>query len=119
MTPGYSMTLQALFPGSNMPPGSASQQVTGISNDSRRIQGGDLFLACRGEHYDASQFIDAAVAQGAVAVACDDLMDLADPGVPVIAVANLARCQADLAARFYRQPSQALQMIGKIGREHV
>ncbi len=115
MTPGYSMTLQALFPGSNMPPGSASQQVTGISNDSRRIQGGDLFLACRGEHYDASQFIDAAVAQGAVAVACDDLMDLADPGVPVIAVANLARCQADLAARFYRQPSQALQMIGITG----
>jgi len=92
MTCRYSMTLQALFPDRKMPPASASQVVTGISNDSRRIQGGDLFLACRGEHHDASQFIEAAVAQGAAAVVCESSSGVADPGVPMLVIAELAQC---------------------------
>ena len=115
MTCRYSMTLQALFPDRKMPPASAAQVVTGISNDSRRIQGGDLFLACRGEHHDASQFIEAAVAQGAAAVVCESSSGVADPGVPMLVIAELAQCQAELAGRFYQQPSQALQMIGITG----
>ncbi|MFT6916086.1 MAG: UDP-N-acetylmuramoyl-L-alanyl-D-glutamate--2,6-diaminopimelate ligase [Motiliproteus sp.] len=134
MTPDYTMTLQALFPNSNLPPGSALQQVTGISNDSRRIQGGDLFLACPGgsqgpNNQDGGRYIEAAIASGAVAIACEEGSGTgfgSDPcsskesgaralTVPVIEVKDIARRQAELASRFYRQPSQALQMIGITG----
>ncbi|MEH6824224.1 MAG: UDP-N-acetylmuramoyl-L-alanyl-D-glutamate--2,6-diaminopimelate ligase [Motiliproteus sp.] len=119
MTRGYTMTLQALLQGAAMAPETARLQVTGISNDSRRIQGGDLFLACRGEHHDGRGFISAAVAQGAVAVVCETDAAIADPGVslgvPLIELENLAQRQAELAGRFYLQPSDSLQMIGITG----
>ncbi|MEH6469762.1 MAG: UDP-N-acetylmuramoyl-L-alanyl-D-glutamate--2,6-diaminopimelate ligase [Halopseudomonas sp.] len=115
MSAAYQMTLQTLLPASNMPPGIAAQTITGISNDSRRIQGGDLFLACRGEHHDGTRCIDSAVAQGAVAVVCENGSGIADPGVPLIELAGLNQCQAQLASRFYQQPSLSMQMIGITG----
>ena len=119
MNSGYVMTLQALFPDSQLPPHQAALQVTGLSNDSRRIQGGDLFMACPGVDHDGVQFISAAVAQGAVAVVCEDsagIDGLIDGlGVPLIELKNLSDCQAELASRFYRQPSQSQQIIGITG----
>ncbi|MGB5445839.1 MAG: UDP-N-acetylmuramoyl-tripeptide--D-alanyl-D-alanine ligase [Psychromonas sp.] len=48
-----------------------SQQETVINNistDTRKIQSGDLFIALRGEHYDAHQFLDLAAQQGCAAL---------------------------------------------------
>ncbi len=117
MTHAYQMTLQALLPELQLPPGKAQQQITGISNDSRRIQGGDLFLACRGEHYDGARFITDAVARGAVAVLCETAVEADErlTNVVVVEVPDLAARQAELACRFYRQPSRAMQMIGITG----
>lgn len=42
-----------------------------VENDSRRIEVGDIFLACRGEFHDGRSFIEAALARGARAVIWD------------------------------------------------
>lgn len=43
-----------------------------VENDSRRVTKGCVFLACRGEYVDARDFIEAAIAAGAVGVIWDD-----------------------------------------------
>ncbi|HEV2697023.1 MAG TPA: Mur ligase domain-containing protein, partial [Terriglobales bacterium] len=50
---------------------SGNAPVTGVEYDSRRVKPGDVFVAIRGEASDGNQFIDRAVASGAVAVLTD------------------------------------------------
>ena len=56
--------------------GARAERVDGISvdrvhSDTRTLQAGDLFVALRGERFDAHQFIAQAAAQGASAVLCE------------------------------------------------
>lgn len=48
-----------------------SAEVTGVAYDSRRVRSGDVFVAMRGGTVDGNRYIDAAIAQGAVAVITD------------------------------------------------
>ena len=50
--------------------GDARVVVDRVHTDTRTLRAGDLFVALRGEKFDANQFIDQAKAQGAVAVLC-------------------------------------------------
>lgn len=45
--------------------------IANVSSDSRSIGAGDLYVALRGEKFDGHDFIDAAIAGGAVAVVVD------------------------------------------------
>jgi UDP-N-acetylmuramoyl-tripeptide--D-alanyl-D-alanine ligase len=56
-----------------------------INTDTRSIQSGDLFVALKGEHFDAHDFADQAVAAGAVALVVDRALALE---VPQLIVAN-------------------------------
>ncbi len=40
--------------------------ISGISTDSRDVKEGDLFLGIKGEHFDGSNFVNQAIADGAV-----------------------------------------------------
>ena len=51
--------------------GAGDVSVLRVHTDSRSLQAGDLFVALRGERFDANQFIAQAAAQGAVAVLCE------------------------------------------------
>ncbi|MEN6586389.1 MAG: Mur ligase family protein, partial [Sulfuricella sp.] len=44
---------------------------TGVTSDSRAINSGDLFVALRGERFDAHDFVVQAIAQGAAAALVD------------------------------------------------
>lgn len=44
------------------------QNVIGINTDSRQVEPGELFIALVGENFDGHDFIDRAIAQGAIAV---------------------------------------------------
>lgn len=48
-------------------PTQLAQTVRHISTDTRTIQAGDMFLALEGERFDGHQFVDQAVAAGAIA----------------------------------------------------
>src|SRR5476651_283010 len=84
--------------------GSLDRDITAISYDSRRVVEGALFVALPGEKADGTQFIDSAIDRGAAAVVSEK------PGLSTratgIQVANARHAMADLAAAFFRHPSQ-------------
>jgi len=91
--------------------------VRGIQIDSRKVSPGDLFLALPGERHDGRQFIEQAVASGAVAVVAEPPVGgyVDDIPVPLIEQAELQQEIGVIAARFYDEPSRALHMIGVTG----
>jgi UDP-N-acetylmuramoyl-L-alanyl-D-glutamate--2,6-diaminopimelate ligase len=70
-------------------------QVTGVSQDSREISRGDLFLAWKGVDHDAHDYVNPAVEAGAVAVVVEHL--LPDLGASQLQVSN-GRLAGALAA---------------------
>ena len=47
--------------------------VTGITQDSRNVEPGDILCCVRGESFDGHQFIGEAISRGAVAVLVDHI----------------------------------------------
>lgn len=91
--------------------------VTGIASDSRQVADGYLFLATQGMTSHGLDFIDKALASGAVAIAFDaasaDAPD--NVNVPVLAVDDLAAKLGEIANRFYGRPSERLKVMGVTG----
>ncbi len=75
----------ALLPGSTLV-GDARLRVLRVHSDSRTLQPGDLFVALRGERFDAHQFLAQARAAGAVAALAEH--GLAEAGLPGLQVAD-------------------------------
>ena len=72
-----------------------SCDVQGVSTDTRNICAGDLFIALRGEHFDAHDFVTQAVADGAVAVVVEHEVDV---DVPQLVVSNTRMALGNTAA---------------------
>ncbi len=93
--------------------GSLDRDITAICYDSRRVVEGSLFVALSGEKVDGTQFIDAAIDRGAAAIVSEK------PGLTTraasIQVGNARHALADLAATFFRNPSQKLKIAGVTG----
>ncbi len=96
------------------------RDLCAITLDSRRVQPGSLFMACKGMSFDGRLYVDQAVANGAAAIlveadevdwCCEQVKD----GVPILPVLNLHEQMAELAARFFAQPGKKLRMIGVTG----
>ena len=66
----------------------------GVSTDSRAVVPGNLFVALRGEHFDAHAFIDDVVARGAAAVVVEHMPTA---GVPALVVADTRLALGDIA----------------------
>jgi len=101
-------------------------QVSGLSLDSRQIEHGFLFLACRGEQQHGLVFAEAAIQRGASAIAYEKgfssqtdtseyLDGLSSIDIPLIAVDELAVKVGFIADRFYGRPSKALKVCGITG----
>lgn len=94
--------------------------VRGLSQDSRRVRPGDVFLAVRGERYDAREFIGGAIASGAVAILADSDDYLGSElrwmeAVPVISIQHLRQRIGELASHFFGSPSRQVPVIGVTG----
>lgn len=96
-------------------------RICDITEDSRTALPGSLFIARRGEKSDGRRFIKPAIDAGAVAILVDDpavqLPDL-HPGHHAVALLHTPDIQlasAQLAERFYGEPSSRLVMIGVTG----
>ena len=68
----------------NLP--SDDRPITRVSTDTRTVGSGDLFVALKGESFDAHDFVKDAVARGAAAVVVS--RPIADLGVPVVEVSD-------------------------------
>ncbi len=91
--------------------------LTGITCDSRAIEPGALFLACRGARRHGIDYAVAAEAAGAAAVAYDSSTALPPPGIgiPVLAVEHLGDELGEIANRYYGFPSHRLNVVGVTG----
>ena len=96
--------------------GSASAQITGIAEDSRRVTPGCLFVARTGTESNGLDFLGDAVAAGATAVLAPRGATVDPPhSVAVLATPDVAAVLGPLAERFWSSPSQALRLIGVTG----
>jgi UDP-N-acetylmuramoyl-L-alanyl-D-glutamate--2,6-diaminopimelate ligase len=96
-------------------PGSAADaEVTGVTHDSRRVRPGHVFVALKGLHADGAQFVQQAVAQGAVAVVTHTAPS-AGLHADVAIAADPRRALACLAAAFWGHPSREMRVVGITG----
>ena len=89
--------------------------VKGLDYDSRRIQPSWVFIAMRGESTDGNNYIDAAIASGAVAVVTDSAEQTPRDGVAWALVPHGRRALARLSANFYKRPAERLRITGITG----
>ncbi len=84
--------------------GDGARQFTRVHTDSRTVEPGDLFVALRGERFDAHDFIADVAARGAAAVLVERDIAAAAPGLPAIVAPDtrvaLGQLGAGWRARF-------------------
>ncbi len=94
--------------------GDGAVRIAGIANDSRQVEKGFLFIAITGSKQDGAQYIDQAMAKGAVAVISTTARALP---VPHVQVADARPVTARLAAAFYgRTPAHLFAITGTDGK---
>jgi len=98
-------------------PNDGEKLVTNLCFDSRRATQGSVYIAIRGEKSDGHLFVKQAAQSGAIAVVVD--RDYHEPiehlSTVVIRVENTRRALADLASRFYKNPSAEMTCVGVTG----
>lgn len=95
--------------------GTTDIEITGIALDSRKVTPGSLFVAIKGAISDGHLFIASALANGAIAVICEEMPDHMGDGITYIKVSNSSQSLGIIAANFYDNPSASLQLIGVTG----
>ncbi len=86
---------------------------SGVQCDSRRVRPGDIFAAVKGVKEDGTNYAEAAVAKGAVAVLSE--MPLRDGVKPVVLVKDVRRALAVMAAAVNGWPSREMKVYGITG----
>ena len=100
------------------------QVIIGVSQDSRNVQEGTLFMAVAGQSVHGMDYLSQAVTKGASAI-------LAEPGgawerarlaeaagrvnLPLFMVSGLKEKVGVIASRFFGYPGQALRVVGVTG----
>jgi UDP-N-acetylmuramoyl-L-alanyl-D-glutamate--2,6-diaminopimelate ligase len=95
--------------------GSTHVAIEHIASDSRRVKPFSLFIAVRGTVVDGHNFIDAAIASGAVAVVCEQLPEVKKPGITYVVVEHAAEALGYIAANFYDNPSEQIRIVAVTG----
>ncbi|MEY4085642.1 MAG: UDP-N-acetylmuramoyl-L-alanyl-D-glutamate--2,6-diaminopimelate ligase [Bacteroidota bacterium] len=95
--------------------GSTEIAIGKIDFDSRKIELNDVFVAIRGTISDGHDFIAKAIELGATAIVCDTLPETIAEGVTYIQVKDTNSALAIMAANYFDNPSQKLQLVGVTG----
>ncbi|MCH8857316.1 MAG: UDP-N-acetylmuramoyl-tripeptide--D-alanyl-D-alanine ligase [Proteobacteria bacterium] len=108
---------QALLPGSVLV-GDGATAFTRVHSDTRTLRAGDLFVALRGERFDAHDFLEQAADAGAVAAVAEP--GRLPPGLPGITVTDTGQALGALAAGWRAQFSLPLVAVtGSNGKTTV
>ncbi|MCQ8116214.1 UDP-N-acetylmuramoyl-L-alanyl-D-glutamate--2,6-diaminopimelate ligase [Methylomonas rosea] len=90
--------------------------ISGMCLDSRKIRAGDAFIALNGAVQHGIAHAEQAITNGATVVLYDPIGANVDKlKVPSLAITDLSQKLGDIAARFYGNPSQILNVIGVTG----
>jgi UDP-N-acetylmuramoyl-L-alanyl-D-glutamate--2,6-diaminopimelate ligase len=88
-------------------------EVRGVSEDSRLVEPGFVFVARGGTQTDGKKYIADAHIRGAIAVVCGEAV----PGSPLpqVVVKDIASAPSNLAHSFYENPTNKVQVLGVTG----
>ena len=89
--------------------------LTGITQDSRNVEPGDILCCVRGDSFDGHQFIGEAISRGAVAVLVDHIDESIDSSVAQIVVTDVREILGRVASAVFRHPASYLKMVGITG----
>ncbi|WP_430791410.1 UDP-N-acetylmuramoyl-L-alanyl-D-glutamate--2,6-diaminopimelate ligase [Virgibacillus flavescens] len=88
------------------------EPINDLKMDSREVNQGDLFICINGFTVDGHNFIDQAIANGAVAVITEKIVPIT---ISTIIVPDSLRALAMIAAHFYKYPTNKFPLIGITG----
>jgi len=86
-----------------------------ITEDSRKVSVGSLFICHVGLHLDGHDYIPAAVAQGVSAIVCSKLPKPLPDNVAFVKVTDTRAALARIATNFYGHPAETLCMLAVTG----
>ena len=109
------MTFLDVLHGAEVLAQQGNPSISGIEYDSRRVKPGSVFVAMRGESSDGNEFIDQAIAAGAVAIVTDSATENPRQGVSWAQVPHGRRALARLSENFYKRPAERLAITGITG----
>ena len=89
-------------------------EITGITNDSRKVRPGYLYVAIKGYKADGHNFIKKSLECGAQAIVSEEKLSL-DTSIPQIVVRNTRKALSSLSCCFYNNPSQKINVVGVTG----
>ena len=93
-------------------------EVTGLSTNSQTITPGVLFIGMPGTRVDGGDFWQSAIEKGAIAVLITPEALASKPNTTAALVLtdnNIPKTCAEVAAAFYGQPAQQMNMVGVTG----
>ncbi|MDR2154436.1 MAG: UDP-N-acetylmuramoyl-tripeptide--D-alanyl-D-alanine ligase [Burkholderiaceae bacterium] len=102
--------------------GDADVTFSRVHSDTRTLQAGDLFVALKGERFDAAQFLGQAAAAGAVAALCDARAEsqLMAAGLPGILAPDARHALGELAHQWRQRFTDPLIAVtGSNGKTTV
>jgi UDP-N-acetylmuramoyl-L-alanyl-D-glutamate--2,6-diaminopimelate ligase len=97
------------------PKGLAEVHVRGVTDDSRAVRAGSLFVAIGGAHVDGHDFVEAAEEAGAGAAIVE--RPLPEVALPQLIVERSQVALASAAAWWYGDPSHELAVVGITGTD--
>jgi UDP-N-acetylmuramoyl-L-alanyl-D-glutamate--2,6-diaminopimelate ligase len=92
--------------------GEIPEEASGISDDSRKVTRGDLFIAVKGWNSDGHDFLDAASSRGAAIAIVEDP---SRTNLPSLIVREGRRSAAVASATAYGDPARNLRLLGVTG----
>jgi UDP-N-acetylmuramoyl-L-alanyl-D-glutamate--2,6-diaminopimelate ligase len=95
--------------------GSTNVAIENVCIDSREAKKFSLFIAVRGTQTDGHAFIEKSIAQGALAIVCEELPKELRKEVNYVQVKNSRYAAGIIAANFFDNPSQSLKLVGVTG----
>ncbi|HEX5284987.1 MAG TPA: UDP-N-acetylmuramoyl-L-alanyl-D-glutamate--2,6-diaminopimelate ligase [Bryocella sp.] len=95
-------------------------EVRDVQYDSRRVSSNDVFVAMRGGSSDGNRFVDAALQQGAAAIATDssevfDRLRTSHADLPIALVEHGRRALAEISAAVFGHPERHLKLSAVTG----
>lgn len=89
-----------------------SDEVEGISYNSKKTMNGDMFICLPGEHVDGHEYAEDAVTNGAILCVVEKRLNL---DIPQIVVHSTQEMIARISHLFYAEPSNKINVIGVTG----
>lgn len=95
--------------------GPTDRTVTSLTDDSRKVTDGAMFVAVRGVTVDGHTFIPSLADKHPAAIVVETMPDTLFDGVTYIQVDNSAVALGFLASQWYGNPSRRLRLVGVTG----